>query len=647
LFPTPDTANFGRLQPAAGGASGAVDGLIYAQPLYLSGVAMASTSGCSGTQNLVLVATENNSVYAFSWTYRLTKTGYTFSLTQCWALHLNQAGEFAIPLSSLPVNNNGAACNVLVPQVGITSTPVIDTSVTPPMMYVVTGDQTATLDYIFRLHAINVNSGTEVSNGSTAPYDLSGVFPTGLGSNQMQQRPGLALFNGSAGTANIYVSFGSFCDVSPYSGYVAGLTYNYSKQTFAPVTKKNWVFDTEGGSTTENGGLWMGGAAPSIDEAGNLYVAVGNGGWNGTTEFGESVVKIASTSAGLFAVDYYTPNDYADLNNDATTTTVCSAYGPDRCPATNLLTFAAPTGDFDLGAAGVTLISPAGVTLPVCGSNSELLAGGKEGVVYGICHSTKSSSKLESVMGGLDGCGYNCTANSNPSLTACSESSTPGAGAIAQCFQGVNAGEDQGNGSNDIFVSSGIRGTQLFWAGTASTPENYLYVAGANAALEAYQADTTTGMFNIVGDPAETPRVYPYPGTVPALSWDGSSPGTALLWTIDSGGFGLWHGVDQSSEAAKPAILIVYNPLPSGKKNAILQELWESSISTDDAGPGAVKFTVPTVAGGLVFVPGGTPGYAPGLPGGKNVNCTAAALANSTTPTTCGGMLAIYGKIHS
>ncbi len=489
--------------------------------------------------------------------------------------------------------------------------------------------------------------GTEVTNSSAAPYDLSGVFPTGIGSNQVQQRPGLALFNASSGKANIYVSFGSFCDVSPYSGYVAGLTYNYSKQTFAPVTKKNWVFDTEGGSTTDNGGLWMGGAAPAIDESGNLYVAVANGEWNGTTEFGESVVKIASTSSGLFAVDYYTPNDYADLNNDATTTTVCSAYGPDRCPATNWLTFAAPTGDFDLGAAGVTLISPAGVASPVCGSNSELLAGGKEGVVYGICHSTKSSSKLETVMGGLDGCGYNCTTNSNPSLTACTESSTGGAGAIAQCFQGVNAGEDQANGSNDIFNSSGIRGTQLFWAGTASAPENYLYVAGANAALEAYQADTTTGMFNIVGDPAQTPRVYPYPGTVPSLSWDGSSPDTALLWAIDSGGFGLWRSQDQVSEAAKPAILIVYNPLPSGKKNAILQELWESSTSTDDAGPGAVKFTVPTVAGGLVFVPGGTPGYAPGLPGGKNVNCTAAALANSTTPTTCGGMLAVYGKIHN
>jgi len=65
-----------------------------------------------------------------------------------------------------------------------------------------------------------------------------------------------------------------------------------------------------------------------------------------------------------------------------------------------------------------------------------------------------------------------------------------------------------------------------------------------------------------------------------------------------------------------------------------------------NTGPGAVKFAVPTVAGGLVFVPGGTPGYAPGVPGGTGVNCTAAALADSTTPTICGGMLSVYGQLH-
>lgn len=646
LFPAQSAANFGLLVPAAGGATGAVDGLIYTQPLYLSGVAMATTSGCSGNQNIVLVATENNSVYAFSWIYTLTATGYTFSLTQCWMLNLNLAGEFAIPFTSLPVNRSGTPCNNLMPQSGITGTPVIDTSVTPPVMYVVSAHQTAIQTYTYRLHAINVNSGTEIVNGTGAPYDLSGVFHSGIGAANQNQRPGLAMYKTPSGNVNLYVAWGSFCDTFPYSGYVAGLTYSYTAQNFSPVGT-NWVFDAESGATRQDGGIWMSGSAPAVDSAGNVYVSVSNGNWNGTTQFGESVVKLATTSSGLVAVDYYTPNDYQDLNTVASTITVCTGYGPESCPSTNMLTLKAPTGNFDLGAGGVTLISPVNVTSPTCGTNGELVAGGKEGVIYGICYSAEADATLENVMGGLDGCGYNCTLFSDPTLSACSQSPTPGSGAIAQCFQGVNAGENQKGGSNNVVGDPGIRGPEAFWAGNSSHPENYLYVAGTNTAMVAYKANTTTGAFSVVGAPEKIPRIYPYPGAVPAVSWDGTNPSTALLWAIDSGGYGIWQSLAQVAVAAKPAILIVYDAIPVGMQTLSLQELWESSSPAGNAGPGAVKFTVPTIAGGLVFVPGGTPGYAPGLPGSTNVNCTAAALANSTTPTVCGGMLSVYGKLHT
>ena len=644
LFPSQSTANFGLLVPTAGGATGAVDGLIYAQPLYLSNVTMASAS-CTGSQNIVLVATENNSIYAFTWTYSLTSTGYSFLLTQCWTLNLNQPGEYAMPFTALPVDNAHAPCNNLVPQSGITSTPVVDTTVTSPVMYVVSAHQTINLTYTYRLHAINVNTGTEVLNGSSAPMDLSAAFHTGITANMQNQRPGLALYDTAAGTANIYVGFGSFCDTPPYSGYMAGLTYNYSTQSFAPVGT-NWSFDTENGSTKHEGGIWMGGAAPGVDSAGNVYFSVANGNWNGTTEFGESVVKLATTSTGLVPVDYYTPNDYAELNLDKTTETVCSGYGLGECPTGNTLTLAAPTGDFDLGSGGVTMISPAGVTSPVCGSNGELVAGGKEGVIYGVCISTESDGALESIMGGLDGCGYDCSTPSNATVSACTEADLPGNGAIAQCFQGANAGETQKNGSTDVFASPGMRGTEAFWAGTASNPENYLYVSGSNAPLIAYQANVTTGTFSPVGAPAKVPGAFEYPGVVPAISWDGADSDTALLWVLNVQGYGQWQSVQAVSQAAKPAVLIVYNAIPTVKKPSLTQ-LWESSVGTADTGPGAVKFTVPTVAGGLVFIGGGTPGYAPGPPGGKNVNCTASALADTTTPVVCGGMLAVYGKIHS
>jgi hypothetical protein len=645
LFPTKGLANFGLLEPAAGGATGAVDGLIYAQPLYLSGVSMAAN--CSGTQNIVLVATENNSVYAFTWTYSLSTTGYSFSLTQCWMLNLNQAGEFAIPFTALPVNHSGAPCNNLTPQSGITGTPVIDTSVTPPVMYVVSAHQTASMTYTYRLHAININSGAEITNGGSAPYDLSGVFHTGVTATHENQRPGLAMFSPAPGVVNLYVAFGSFCDTPPYSGYVAGLTYTYSTNSFAPLGP-NWVFDTEGGATNHEGGIWMSGVAPAVDSAGNVYVAVGNGTWNGTTAFGESVVKLATTSSGLTAVDYYTPNDVADLNLDLVTVTLCATYGPDSCPLANLLTLKAPTGDYDLGSGGVTLISPIAAS-PLCGSNNELVAGGKEGVIYGVCYETQTGSTLQDAMGGFDGCGYDCTDGSNPTLTACTESSTPGDGAIAQCFQGVNAAErtaDEEGDLNTIFASSGIMGTEAFWAGTAANPENYLYVAGAADPIVAYQADSITGTFNTVGANEKIPLKFNFPGPIPVVSWDGTDPSTALLWAIDASGFGVWRPLSNMAQVAKPAVLFVYNAIPGPANAPVLTELWKSSTGTSNTGPGAVKFAVPTVAGGLVFVSGGTPGYGPGVPGATDVNCTAAALANSTTPTICGGMLSVYGQLH-
>jgi len=645
LFTNSAGANFGLLTPAAGGATGAVDALVYAQPLYLSGVSMASTSACVGKKNLILVATENNSVYAFAWTYTLTASGYSFALMQCWSLNLNQAGEFAVPFTALPiVNYVDAPCNNLAPQTGITGTPVIDTSVSPPIMYVVSSHQTASLTYTYRLHAINVGSGAEILNGSSAPYDLSGVFPAGISPVMEQQRAGLAMFNPSSGMANIYVAFGSFCDVLPYSGYVAGLTYNYSSNSFSPVSASNWVFDTQAGQTEQAGGIWMAGAAPAVDSAGNIYVAVGNGNWNGTSFFGESVVKIATTSAGLVPVDYYTPNDFANLNDNISAITVCSTYSSGTCPSVNQLTLPKSSNGFDLGAAGVTLISPAGVANPVCGSNPELVAGGKEGVVYGICYNTQTGSTLESLMGGLDGCGYLCMNASNPTMSGCSESAVPGNGFIAQCFQGANAGEDQANGSNTIRSNSGLRGTPAFWAGNSSTPENYLYVAGVEAPLIAYQVDSDTGLLNPVGVPDQTPKIYSV-GTVPSVTWDGTHPTSALLWAINYSGVGVWSPFKNLSTAAQPAVLTVYDAVPNPNKH-VLTELWESSTLAANNGPGAVRFTVPTIAGGLVFIGGGTPGYAPGPPGAPGVNCTATALVNSTTPNACGGMLSVYGKLH-
>jgi len=628
-------SNFGLLGATPTSGAGVLDGLVYAQPLYLSGVAMynnTDTPNCpvSGNPyNLLLVATQNNSIYAYTYTYNQTVSPYTFSITLCWQLNLNiaSASENAIQWTNLPVDpSTGNPCNNIIPQSGTTSTPVIDINSTPPVMYVVTAHQIPQtgggFNYDYRLHAILLDRGKEVSTGY---FDLSTALPAGVTAATENQRPGLALYRASGSSkAYIDIGFGSYCDATPYSGYVASVTATYGGGTVTFAKNgTNWVFDTENGVTSQNGGVWMSGAAPALDSNGNVYVAVGNGHWNGTgssrtSNFGESVVKLANITSGLKAVDYYTPNDYSSL--DLGNATVCSANSSGSCPSANVLNLnnGAGAGDIDLGSGGVTLISPVGITSPICGSNPELVAGGKEGVIYGVCYSNQTGSTLQTIMGGLDGCGYSCSSpGSNQTNTACTQ--LPTSNGIAQCFQGVNAGENS-SGTGVILQSPGIHGTEAFWAGTTASPLNYLYVGGVGTSssqtrITAYLASTANGAFGTQGWLDNQPTDWTYPGPVPAISWNGSTSGSGLLWAIDDGSpnYGTWNGSGTAgtSTAAKPAVLAVYQAVPATVNGTTeLENIWKSSISNANAGPGAVKFAVPTVANGLVFVSGGASGYA-------------------------------------
>jgi hypothetical protein len=122
---------------------------------------------------------------------------------------------------------------------------------------------------------------------------------------------------------------------------------------------------------------------------------------------------------------------------------------------------------------------------------------------------------------------------------------------------------------------------------------------------------------------------------------------------------GLYYGVLGTGATSDPGSVIdfsaagvvntVYTAPPTTVGGqVVLENIWKSSISTSNYGPGAVKFAVPTVANGLVFVPGGASGYAPGAPDiqGSGANCTATALATQTTPA-CQGLVSVYGKLHN
>jgi hypothetical protein len=186
----------------------------------------------------------------------------------------------------------------------------------------------------------------------------------------------------------------------------------------------------------------------------------------------------------------------------------------------------------------------------------------------------------------------------------------------------------------------GSRGTPAFWAGNSSNTENWLYIGGAGDALKAYQMQTTSSLFDPRPASDNTPGKFPYPGATPSVSWNGN-PSNGLLWAVSTGGFGRW--INNQTRAATAAVLYVYNAVPAGGPGGSLNELWASNVSSSYTGPGAVKFAVPTVANGMVFVTGGNnnPYYEPGPFGGTNVNCSPAAPGG-----TCTGLLSVYGKLH-
>ena len=136
----------------------------------------------------------------------------------------------------------------------------------------------------------------------------------------------------------------------------------------------------------------------------------------------------------------------------------------------------------------------------------------------------------------------------------------------------------------EIVVGAGIFSTEAYW-------QNTIYVAGAGTSLKAYALNTTTGLFNTSTVP-QTSTIFNFPGPTPSISSSGSTNG--ILWAIQVNNFGTNNG---GATAATPAILHAYDA------TNISTELWNSSMSAADTAGNAVKFTVPTIANGKVYLP--------------------------------------------
>jgi len=274
-----------------------VDGKVDAQPLYLSNVSITGV----GMKNVLYVATEHGSVYAFD---ADNVSGAT--ALPLWKISTQLSGE-------VPSDDRG--CGQVTPEIGITSTPVIDR--TRGAIYVVAVSKNASGNYFHRLHALDITSGKELFGG---PTTITATFPGhGAGSSngtvtfdpaQYNERPGLLELNGT-----IYTTWGSHCDIGAYTSWMMA----FSADTLQQTSVLNFV------PNGSDGGTWMSGAAPAADAAGNIYFIIGNGTFDTTLnssgfpsqgDCGNCFVKVAS-SLPLKLLDYFTPlNTVVESNGD-------------------------------------------------------------------------------------------------------------------------------------------------------------------------------------------------------------------------------------------------------------------------------------------------------------------------------------------
>ena len=272
-----NSSSFGKI------AVFSVDGKVDAEPLYLSALSVGEA-----THNVLFVVTEHDNVYAFD----------ADSGTVLWKVSMLQSGE---------TTSDTRSCSQVVPEIGITSTPVIQRSMGPHgTIYLVSMSKDNSGAYHQRLHALDVTTGSEQFGG---PVAIQASFP-GTGDNatagkvvfdpaQYEERSGLLLLNGV-----IYTSWTSHCDNRPYTGWVI----SYDATT---LVQKSVLNLTPNGN---EGAIWMAGAGPAADSSGNIYVLDANGSFDSTLDtngfpsqkdFGNAFLKLSTTSSQLAVADYF------------------------------------------------------------------------------------------------------------------------------------------------------------------------------------------------------------------------------------------------------------------------------------------------------------------------------------------------------
>ncbi len=474
-----------------------VDGAVYTQPLVQTGVTVASgvntAAGAAGAHDIVLVATENDSVYALDTVSGaiLWKRSFldTTNPTGDTNNTLNATAITAIPYA----DTNSGDIN---PVIGITGTPVIDP--TTQVAYVVANTKETiggAAHYVQRLHAINLADGTDkvapyllgdTTNGNTNntqiydygtgdgsvtdPYNGTGKPVVQFNALRENQRTGLDLENGS-----VYVEWASHGDNGPYHGWVT--RFDVSNLSTAGI-KLTGVLDT-----SPNGyeaGIWQGGGKLSFDSSGAFYLITGNGangvpvtlnsqGLVSNADYYEAVIKVVSdpTSTptsnnpngwGLKVADFFIPYNSRNLDG----------------------------ADQDFGS-GAPLVLPDSAGIP--GHPHLLVAGGKQGVVYVIDRDNMGK---------------------------------------------FNATTDQVVSEQNVV--GGVLGTPAFY-------NNEIYFLGDYSSNLRALALSSNGTLSIASQTNPAVNFSGLPGS-PSISSNGTTGG--IVWNLDRGGTNSLHAFDAS-----------------------------------------------------------------------------------------------------
>jgi len=271
-----------------------LDGVVDAQPLYVAGVSMPK----KGVHNVLIVATENDSLYALD----------ADSGAQLWKAVLLGSGE-------TPSDIRG--CGQVAPQIGITSTPVIELQRggATGAIYAVAMSKDSAGNYYQRLYKVDLKDGL-----SMVPAAVIAAQYPGTGANsqngsvifdpaQYKERSGLILVNGT-----VYLGWASHCDIEPYTGWIMG--YSATK-----LTQTSVLNITPNGS---EGAIWGSGAGFAADPLGNLFFLDANGTFDTTSnsqgfpsqgDFGNAFIKLSTAGKQLAVADYFSMHNTTSESN--------------------------------------------------------------------------------------------------------------------------------------------------------------------------------------------------------------------------------------------------------------------------------------------------------------------------------------------